>query len=71
MFAILKIVKGDYFDIEDNLITDGHINSLDFLELMVEIEKKYGIKLPIKDIDLNAFNSVDGICELLGRYENS
>ena len=42
-------VQIDKITVESNVIDDLGVDSLDFLDLTYEIDKKFGIKLPVED----------------------
>ncbi len=58
---LLNQVKGKNFDKQDNLMTDGYIDSLDLVEYVKLIEEEYKIKVPIEKIDMYHFNSLQSI----------
>ncbi len=62
---VLKIVKGPSFAEMTDLITGGYISSFDLIKLVSEIEKNFKIKIPLEKIELDAFNSVDSIGNLI------
>ena len=67
ILGILKELKGGYFEEETNLITGGFINSFELIKLIEELEKRYFIIILIEAIEPEAFNSVEGISELVSR----
>ena len=54
-------VKLDCFPTKENLIENGALNSLSFLELLTTIELKYNILIDFGDLDPNDFLSIDGL----------
>ncbi len=51
----------DGFSTKENLIENGVLNSLSFLELLTTIELKYNILIDFGDLDPNDFLSIDGL----------
>ncbi len=66
---ILKSIKGEWFDEEKNLLTDGYINSFEILMIVKEIEKEFSIKVPIESIELDIFNNIEDICNMINTFE--
>lgn len=62
---ILKKMKGEYFDFEEDLITGGYISSFDTIRLIAEIEKKFSITVPVEIIEPESFDSIEKICTLI------
>lgn len=65
IIKIIKKIKGENFSVTENLITDGHINSFDFLQLIFCLERSFDIKIPLEKIEPQSFNSVDKICDFI------
>ena len=66
---ILKSIKGDYFEIENNLLTDGYINSFDLIAILAKIEETFSVSIPIRDLRPEDFDSVTGICDIVNKYQ--
>lgn len=54
-------IELDGFSTKENLIENGALNSLSFLELLTTIELKYNILIDFGDLDPNDFLSIDGL----------
>ena len=54
-------VPGDEVD----LINSGLLDSLALVSLIVEIEHEFQVELPLEDLDVDRFRSVERITELL------
>lgn len=50
---------------DDNIFANGYVNSLFAMMLIDFIEKKYDIGIPPEDIEINNFNSVNNIYNLI------
>jgi len=61
----LKDIKGDYFEIESELLSGGYLSSFEFLALIVKIEYAFDIRFPIENIEPVKFNSVEKIVEYI------
>lgn len=64
---ILKKIKGDYFDYEEGLITEGYITSFNLIEIIKEIESTFNIEIQIQNIHPDNFDSISNIDEVV-RY---
>ena len=66
---IMEIKKGVTIDENTNLIFDGVLSSLEIIQMIVEIENKFGVKVPVEDVLPDNFNTVDAIVQLLKRLK--
>lgn len=58
MIEILKDLKPDS-DIDENTeLLDNLIDSFDLINLIMEIENKYKIQIPVEDINAEVFKTV-------------
>jgi acyl carrier protein len=56
------------FDVPDgdtDLITSGLLDSLGLVTLIVEIENEFQLELPLDDLDVDRFRSVNRIADFL------
>lgn len=67
---ILKKIKGEWFEEEKNLITDGHISSFELIKLIKELENGFGNKIPLEKIEPDQFNSIESIAEFIRAIKN-
>lgn len=58
---ILQSVNVPDVDNDVNLFESGLVNSLFAIQLMTFVEKSFGIKVTMDDLDLNNFSSVNAI----------
>lgn len=63
--AILKKIKGEWFEEEENLFSDGYIDSFELIRLIVELEEAFHIKIQDDKVSPESFNSIDMICQLV------
>ncbi len=63
--AILKKMKGEWFEEEENLFSDGYIDSFELIRLIVELEEAFHIKIQDDKVSPESFNSIDRICKLI------
>ena len=66
----LKVVKGNSFEIEANLITAHYVSSFELLNLISELEKSFNIKIELDNVTPEDFDSVDDIVNLIKRITN-
>ena len=67
--AVLEIIKDvtGLFEIDENadLIDDGILDSLAFIELINEIDDRLNIEIQPTQVSLDVWRSVDNIAEML------
>lgn len=55
---------------DTDLFATGGLDSLSFVELLVVIEREYGVKVSLEDLELENFRSIDSIAGFIaGRLE--
>lgn len=68
---ILKILKELRDDIDyekcDKLIDDGCFGSFEILQIITEIEEEFDIVIPPAEINVENFNSLNSLCEMIYR----
>ena len=74
MEAVLDFLKEtlptvDFADGE-NLITNGILDSLAIITIVMGIVEKYGVSVGVEDISVENFNSVEKIAQLIERKRN-
>ena len=52
---------------ETDLIDGGFLDSLALVELLVEIEQRFGVRVPLDDLDIDDFRSVARISQVIER----
>ena len=71
LIAILKDIHEDVdFELEDNLVDDGILDSLDIVTLITEINSEFGVSIPPEEIIPENFNSAKALWELIERLED-
>ena len=75
---ILEYIKNEYLDedevdeisLDENtpLITSGIVDSFSMVSLKRFLEKKYSVSIPDADATPEAFDTVNKIIELVGRF---
>jgi acyl carrier protein len=70
LIAILKDIHEDVdFEIEDNLVDDGILDSLDIVTLITEINSEFGVSIPAEEIIPENFNSAEALWDLIERLD--
>lgn len=73
MEKLLKILKSMHpevdFTIEEDLIGDCILDSLDIVTLITEINAEFDVSIPAEDILPENFNSAKAIYDLITRIE--
>lgn len=66
LLKLLRSIRSDIdFEKEAALIDSGLIKSLEVLTIFVEIEKEFGIKLPVSKIKPENFNSAEAMWKMI------
>ncbi|WP_128893912.1 acyl carrier protein [Longirhabdus pacifica] len=52
---------------DEDIFSLGFVNSLFAMQLVMFLEKEFGIKVDNKDLDMSNFKSINAICELVDR----
>lgn len=69
---IKKMLENEFpeidFELSDELIDDGIIDSLTLTGILALISMEFGIMLPFEEIIPDNFNSLDAMTELLSKY---
>ena len=66
VMEILMDLRPDVdFENERKLIADGILESFDIMSLVAELEDEFDIKIKLKDLVAENFNSADAIVEML------
>ena len=69
IMEILEELRPDVdFENEDQLITDGILESFDIVSLVGELSDAFDIELRVEDLVPDNFNSVDGMIELINSH---
>jgi methoxymalonate biosynthesis acyl carrier protein len=50
-----------------DLFESGSLDSLSFVELLLQVELEYGIKIPLQDLELENFRSLGKIAAFIGQ----
>ena len=70
LIAILKDIHEDVdFELEDNLVDDGILDSLDIVTLITEINSEFGVSIPPEEIIPENFNSAEALFDLIERLD--
>ena len=65
LIEILEEIRPDVdFENEENLITDGILDSIDVVSLVGEIDEAFDVQIHVEDLIPDNFNSVDAIIAL-------
>lgn len=70
IFAIIKSIKnGESLDEKAHLVYERVLSSLELLQLIAELEKQYGVKIPLKEVRPENFDTIDGIEAMMQRLK--
>ena len=73
MEALLKILKSLHpdvdFTVEDDLIGNGVLDSLDIVTLITEINAEFDVSIPAEEILPENFNSAQAMYALISRLD--
>lgn len=71
LIEILEEIRPDVdFENEENLITDGILDSIDVVSLVGEIDEAFDVQIHVEDLIPDNFNSVDAIIALIERIQD-
>lgn len=62
---LLKYVKDDDLEDDDDIFELGYVNSLFAMQLVLFVEKDFSMSVSRDDLDLKNFSSVDAIVALI------
>lgn len=51
-----------------DLLESGLVDSIGLVELILELEERFGVSLPMEDLEIDDFRSVYGIADLIVRF---
>lgn len=70
LLEILKDLHPDIdFTVEESLVDDGILDSLDIVTLITEINDKFDVSIPAEEIIPENFNSAKALMELIERLD--
>ena len=69
---LANIYELDGVDITDDLelITGGYIDSFDIIGLISEFEDAFDISIPLEDLEVGQFNTVNSIENVIRKFQN-
>ncbi len=71
LIEILEEIRPDVdFENEENLITDGILDSIDVVSLVGEIDEAFDVQIHVEDLTPDNFNSVDAIIALIEKIQD-
>ena len=65
LIEIIKIKAKKEFDIEENLIENQIIDSIDFIYIISEIENRFNVNIDFLEIEPSKITTVKGLWELI------
>jgi acyl carrier protein len=60
-------LKVEVPSVDTNLFESGALDSLSFVDFLLELEREYGIKVPLERLELENFSSIERIAAFLAR----
>ncbi len=54
---------------ETDLLESGFMDSLTFVELLLHLEKKFGIQISLDDLEIDNFRSIANIAQFIARQK--
>lgn len=71
---VIEILKNNIEELNDleltssmQLISSGYIDSFDIINIIGLLEQEFHINIDLEDIDLEQFDTVESICEILAK----
>lgn len=70
LLAALAETRDDIdFGMQEGLVDQGHIDSLDLLKIIALLDQAFDVRIPAGDIEPENFNSADAMLTLVYRYK--
>jgi acyl carrier protein len=70
LLAILNDIRPDVdFEVAENLVESGELDSFDVVMIVPEINESFGISIPIVDINPENFSSAKSMMALIDRLK--
>ena len=71
LLEILSDLHDDVdFSVEDGLVDDGILDSLDIVSLVTEIDSEFDVRIPPEEIIPENFNSAKALWELIQKLDD-
>ena len=71
LLEILKELHDDVdFSVEQGLVDDGILDSLDIVSLVTEIDSEFDVRIPPEEIIPENFNSAQALWELIQKLDD-
>ena len=67
--TVEEITGRNGIEVSEELVRSGLIDSFGILQLILEIEQKFGISLENEDLDATNFSSIQTISDLVARKQ--
>ena len=64
----LRNIKGGNFNIEEGLVFNGWLDSIERIELINSLEENFHFKLPVNEINIDQLDSIENICTLVRNH---
>ena len=68
IIAFLPGMRDVEINSDDNLILQWGLTSVDIIDIVIQIEKKYHIVIEISDLTIENFESINKIIKLIHKY---
>ena len=56
---------------EDDLVATGVLDSLTLIQLLVQIEQRFEVTIPLEELELDEIRSISSLAHLVARYKMS
>ena len=66
-----KYIRNEEFGDDDDVFGSGLVNSLMAMQLVLFVEKEFGVSVENDDLDLDNFRSVNRVAEFVKRKQNA
>ena len=64
-----KITQKSIKDENSNLISSGFLDSFSMIELIIFLEREFGVKVNMESLNHNNFNSLENIVQALKKWK--
>lgn len=66
---VTKYIQEDELDFDENIFEGGFVNSLFAMQLVMFIEREFGVNIDNNDLDITNFDTINHIATLVDKKE--
>ena len=70
-----KLIAGKLFlqvsSPQEDLLASGVVDSLSLIELLVTLEERFGVRIPLDELEIEDLRSIQSIARLIENYKHA